>query len=240
METGIYGVAMRVLEMLVIIPVYFMNSVLPILMRQIKEKSDKVLTLIQYSFDFLVAASFPILVGIGVFATDIIRLISKDAFASQSGESFGSDIALKILMFALVFSFINSLFGFIIVAIEKQMKLLWINSICVLFNVVTNIIFIPVYGFIGASFTSVFSELFIFVATFYAAKKYFQFKIHLGASVKMFFSALIMGAVVYFLHPYFPGKKWLVLIPLGAFVYGGMLMLTGVVNKEMRKMILKK
>jgi O-antigen/teichoic acid export membrane protein len=239
-QTGIYGVAMRILEMLVIIPVYFMNSVLPLLMKYIREDSAKLTKLIQYSFDFLIAASLPILVGIGLLALPIVRLISTNEFVTNLNRGFyGSDIALQILMFALVFSFINSLFGFILVAVEKQIKLLWINSACVLFNLIANIIFIPSYGFIGAALTSVLSELFILFLVWIVARKYIGVTISLIPTLKYSFSALIMGGAIFFLIPFLPGNFWLLLIPGGGIVYAISIIATGAVNKEMRGMIRK-
>jgi len=241
MQTGMYGVAMRILEMLVIIPVYFMNSVLPIMMKLIKEKSKKIHVLIQYSFDFLIATGAPILVGIGVLSIEIVRLISTKNFVSHFDQGImGSDVVLQILMFALVFSFVNSLFGFILVALGKQIKLLWINSLCVMFNLGANILVIPYYGFIGAAFTSVFTELFILTFTFYLVQRYLKLTLRLNSMFKIIFSASLMGGGIYFLKPFLMGKLWVILIPLGAVVYGVSLMLTGVITKEMWGLIVKK
>ncbi len=238
-QTGIYGVAMRLLEMLVIIPVYFMNSVLPIMIQYLKENNKKLNQLIQYSFDFLSSASMPILAGIGVLSAEIIDLISTKSFVSNY-SFYGSDTATKILMFALVLSFMNSLFGFIIVAIEKQTKLLLINSVCVIFNIVTNTIFIPVFGFIGASVTSVFSELFILVFTYITVKKYINIQISIIPFIKFMVSAIIMGVSVFLLKPFFTGKTWLLLIPIGGLIYGVFVFVTKAVDKELKDMILLK
>lgn len=81
-EVGIYGVPMRILEMLTILPLYFMNSVLPVLTRKIAEKSQKVKEIIQYSFDFLFLAGLPTVVGGVILAFPLIFVVSSTQFLS--------------------------------------------------------------------------------------------------------------------------------------------------------------
>ena len=170
-EVGIYAVAMRVLEAFAIIPLYFMNSVLPILTRALKDNMQKARTIISYSFDFLAAISFPMLVGAFILAYPIVFIVSTPEFLSRISEGFyGSDIALQILMFALVFQFLSTLFAFILIAVNKQSKLLYVNAAGVLLNITGNLIVIPIYGFVGAAITSVISQAFIFSTTDFAIR----------------------------------------------------------------------
>jgi O-antigen/teichoic acid export membrane protein len=243
-EVGVYGVAMKMLEHFAILPLYFMNSVLPVLTRTIKEKSEKYKQVIKYAFDFLAAFSIPMVVGGVILAYPIIFVASTPEFLSRLSEGFyGSDIAFQILIFALLFQFLNVLFAFILIAVNKQTKLLYINGACVIFNIVTNLIFIPYYGFRGAAVTSVLSELFILIATYFVAKKYLKFSINLKNLAKIIFSAAIMGAVIYFLQPitytYIQNWNILLLIPLGAVIYGLMLLATKTIDKNMLRLIRK-
>lgn len=244
-EVGIYGVAMKMLEHFAILPLYFMNSVLPVLTRTIKEKTEKYKQVISYAFDFLAALSVPMVVGGVVLAYPIIFVIATPDFLSRLPEGFyGSDIAFQILIFALLFQFLNVLFAFILIAVNKQSKLLYINGACALFNITTNIIFIPHYGFRGAAITSVLSELFILIATFTVARKYLEFSISIKNMIKIIFSSLIMGAVVYFMQPityaYIENWNIILLIPLGAFTYGIMLIITRTIDKNIIKLLLNK
>ncbi|MFH1534228.1 MAG: flippase [Nitrospirota bacterium] len=243
-EVGIYGVAMKMLEHFAILPLYFMNSVLPVLTRAIKEKSEKYKKVISYAFDFLAALSIPMVVGGVILAFPIIFVVSTPDFLSRINEGFyGSDIAFQILIFALLFQFLNVLFAFILIAINKQSKLLYINGACAIFNIVANLIVIPHYGFRGAAFTSILSELFILIATYYVARKYLEFSIDFKKLAKIILSSAVMGAAVYFLqaptYAYIQNWNILVLIPIGAVVYGAMLLATKAVDKEMLRMMRK-
>jgi len=239
-EVGMYGVAMRMLDVLVIIPVYFMNSVLPIMTRYLDEKNTKIKKLLQYSLDFLIAMGIPIVVGVVILSPKIVQLVSSEEFVSGNLFQYGADLALVILIFALLFSFINSLFGFTLVALGKQIKLLWINLFCVIFNLISNLIVIPFYGFRGAAITSVLSELFILVATFWAVRKILKIKFSLKNTYKIIFAGIIMGIFVFYLNQWTNSwgiKNLILLIPMGGLIYGILLFATKVVNQEIFELL---
>lgn len=243
-QIGLYGVAMRMTEVILIIPVYFMNSVLPVLTEYIKEGSDKVRILLQYTFDFIVMMALPIVVGGYLLAYPIIYIISKPEFLSKLDVGFyGSDIALRLLLFAMLFAFLNSMFGILLVVVNQQMKLLYINAGCVIFNILANIAVIPVYGFRGAAMTSILSEFIILIATYLAARRYMDLHLRLTRTFKMLISVGAMGFAVYFLHAptfeLFNNKNIILLIPIGGLVYGGMLFATGAINKQMLALLKK-
>lgn len=243
-EVGVYGVAMKMLENFAILPLYFMNSVLPVLTKSLKDQAARYKEIIRYAFDFLAALAVPIVVGGVILAYPLIFIVSTPEFMSRLDEGFyGSDIALQILLFALLFQFLNVLFAFILLAVKKQSKLLYINGACVIFNIIANIIFIPIYGFRGAAVTSVLSEMFILVITYFVARRYLDFSINFGNLGKIVFSALIMGGAVYYLQSptYEYMRNWNVfaLVPIGAMIYGVLLYKTGVINKKMLALVRK-
>ena len=244
-EVGIYGVAMKMLEHFAILPLYFMNSVLPVLTKKIKEKSDRYKQVISYAFDFLAALSIPMVVGCVLLAYPVIFIVSTPDFLSRIPEGFyGSDIAFQILIFALCFQFLNVLFAFILIAINKQSRLLYINGTCVILNIVANIIVIPYFGFRGAAVTSVLSELFILIATYIVARRLIAFHISLKNLAKIIFSSLVMGLVIYLLQPitYDLIQNWnvLLLIVVGMIVYFAMLLATKTINKDMIQLLRKR
>ena len=244
-EVGIYGVSMKILEILVIVPIYFMNSVMPVLTRAMKDQKEKVRKILQYSFDFLVICGMPLVVGGYILAYPIVFVISSPDFMSRVSEGFfGSDIGLQILVFALFFSYVNCMFGFTLVALNRQMTLLKINAGCVVFNIVSNLLVIPEWGFRGAAVTSILSEFFILFFGWLAVRKYLpEMKISLTRARKALVSALLMGIVIYWLKDY--TYQWvqnvniLFLIPLGGVVYFTTLWFTRGITKEMLGMLKK-
>jgi len=230
-EVGLYGVPMRILEILSVIPVYFMNSVLPVLSKAMNEGSARVKRMLQLSFDFLFMAAFPMVVGLWILAYPIIFLISAPDFLSNlSIGYYGSDIAMKILVGAMFFSFMNSLFTYSLVAVNKQSHLLWINGSAAALNVVANLIVIPEWGFRGAAATSVFTEAYILLLAWLVARRFVEFRLNFWPFLKSAVAALLMGLVVWYLKdPTY--ELWglenlnvLLLAAVGAVVYGLLLL----------------
>lgn len=243
-DVGVYGVPMRILEAVGIIPLYFMNSVLPVLTRSLARKDGSHQKIIQFAFDFLVMGSMPLVAGTVVLAYPIIYLISSPEFLSNIPQGFyGSDVVLSILIFALAFSFINSLFGFILVADNKQMKILTRNAFGAALTLILDLTFIPMFGVRAAAFDNVITECYVAVASYLIAKKYIKFTISFKNTIKIAFSAIVMAAVIYVLrdptYQFIQNKNVFVLIPLGAMIYIGMLFLTKTITPEMLAMIRK-
>jgi O-antigen/teichoic acid export membrane protein len=243
-EVGAYGVAMRMMEAISIIPLYFMNAILPVLTGSLERKDGSHKKIIQYAFDFLVMGSMPLIAGTVVLAYPIVYLTSSAEYLSNLKiGSYGSDVALQILIFALAFSFINSLFGFIVVAANQQNKLLVRNIFGAALTLVLDLIFIPYFGLRAAAFDNVLTELYIAVASYFIARHYVQFSINFKNTFKIALSAIFMGVCVYFLRdPLFnllQSKSIIILVPLGGIIYVGMLFLTKTITKEMINLIRK-
>ena len=243
-EVGLYSVPMRILEILSLVPVFFMNSVLPVLTRHIKEASSRVKDILKYSFDFLFMAAVPMVVGTFVLAYSLIFVISSEEFLSRIDEGFyGSDIVMKILMIAMMISFINNLFIYSIIATNHQNKLLWINGSCAILNVCLNLFLIPQFGARGAAITAVLTEMLLFVLAFSVARRYLKFTFSFGTVWKVSLAGTLMGLSVWALrdisYSYIQNMNVLLLIPLGGVVYSGMLLLTKGIPKELLALIRK-
>lgn len=243
-EVGVYGVPMRMLEAVGVIPLYFMNAVLPVLTRAINRKDGSHQKIIQYAFDFLVMGSMPIVAGTFVLSYPIIYLISSPEFLSNSATGFyGSDAVLPILIFALAFSFINSLFGFILVADNRQMKILIRNAIGAALTIILDFTLIPHFGVRAAAFDNVLTECYVAVASYLIAKRYIKFKLSFKNTFKMAVCALVMAGAIELVEPfaqhYIQNKSVFLLIPFGGVIYVGMLFLTKTITPEMLALIRK-
>ncbi len=243
-EVGIYGVPMAMLEAMGVIPLYFMNAVLPVLTRSLAAKDGRHGKIIQYAFDFLVMGSAPIVAGVLVLAFPIIALVSSPEFLSDGAAGIvGSDVVLQILIFALAFSFINSLFGFILVADNRQIQILIRNAIGACMTIALDIALVPRFGVRAAAFDNIITEFYVAMASYFLAKKYIKFKLQFKTTFKILFSAVIMGIFLYFVRDptinLIQNKGVFILIPLGALVYFASLFLTKAITPEMLALIRK-
>jgi len=238
-QIGYYAAPVKIVEIFAILPLYFLNALLPVLAKYVKEKSEKLQKLVQYSFDFLFMLAMPLVAGGVALSYQIINATNSELYLSNLAEGFvGSDILLQILIFTSLFSFLNLLFNFMLVAVNEQKKLIVINSLTLLFNIVTNILFIPVFGLVACAVTTVITEMLVLGLTYYYARQYVDFNIGLMRSFKVFIVSILMGIGVYLLRDtagYFFGNDLgvVLLVGAGGVFYLGMLWVFGVVNKEM-------
>jgi len=228
-DVGIYGVPMKILEILVVIPLFFLNSALPSMTRHLTAKTERIKEIIQYSFDFLSILALPIVAGTLILAVPLILLVSSPEFLAAA-------LPLKILIFAMALSFINSIFGFLIVAGNRQAKLLLINLICVIFNIVCNLLIIPRWSYVGTSVTTTLSELLILILTYYTVKGFLDFHIHCQTFFKAVLATVVMSAIIYPLRQY----SLILLLPTATAIYFVFLWAIGGFQKEVINLIIKR
>ena len=189
----------------------------------------------QFAYDFLVMGSWPIVAGTVVLAYPIVGIVSSPEFLSNLKEGFyGSDMALQILIFALAFSFINSLFGFILVADNRQTKLLIRNAVGAALTIGIDLILIPAFGLRGAAFTNVLTAYVASPPTSSPNIHRFlhQFQKHLQVHVCR------AGHGRYFVPAQDPtyavmqNKNILILIPFGGIIYIGLLWITRTITPK--------
>lgn len=245
-EVGIYGVAARIMENLAVISIFFLNSTLPTVSRLFRDNKEKLKKLLQYAFDFLTIVGLPIAVGGITLAYPIIALVSAPEFLSDFATGFfGSDIALQILLVSMLLAYIGNLFGFTLLAGNQQIKLLYVNAGAVVFNLVSNLIVIPIWGFRGAALTSVASQILVCTLGFIFLRKMIPITFKLTAASKALLAAAIMGASVWYLQPHFfdffgGNKSLLFLIPVGGLVYGLVLFITKAITPDMLALVRRK
>ncbi len=245
-EVGLYGVAARIMENLAVISIFFLNSALPSITRLFRDNQEKLKKLLQYAFDFLVLIGLPITVGGIMLAFPIIALVSSPEFLSNFAEGiYGSDVALQILLVAMLLAYFGNLFGFTLLAGNQQIKLLYVNAGAVVFNLVSNYLVIPVWGFRGAAATSVASQVFVCILGFFFLQKMIQVRFKLKTASKALLAAGTMGVSIFYLQPIFfdlfgGNKSLLLLIPTGCLVYIAVLGITKAITPEMWELVRSK
>lgn len=239
-QVGYFGVPLRFLEILQIIPHYFMNSVLPILTISLHGNFERAAKIVRYSINALTGLALPILVGGTMLAWPITAAVSSPDFLSQRVNGVlipGSDIALKILLVAMTFTYLHVGLSYALVAMGRQIELLWINAIAVMVNVVFNLLLAPRFGFIGSSISSVAAELTMLILLLVRIRKRISGIWDFYFLAKTAFSAAAMGLAFYYTSDYFNqllfSKSLFILIPLGGIVFFVCMLLTRAISKEM-------
>jgi O-antigen/teichoic acid export membrane protein len=200
-EVGVYAVGARILEILIMVPIYFMNSVLPSLTRAITGSSATLNRLLKNAFSFLLAVGLPAGILLFVLARETAGIISSEEFLS-SASGPGSDTALQILAILVPLAFCSMFFGFLMIAAGKQKTLIWINLMTVLFNLILDIWAIPHFGFVGAATASVLSECVMLILMIFFSRRIVSFEFPFLRALYIIASAIIAGSVVFLFHKY--------------------------------------
>jgi len=152
-EVGWYGAAYRIVESGLFFPAMLGGLLLPRISESFFQHNTARLR--QYINEgiqiLLLVASFCLVILLS-FNNEIILLIAGRFFSPAAP-------LLKILSLALVIMFFGNLFGFTLVAMQRQLFLLKLYISLAIFNIITNVLFIPPYGAPAAAWTTVITEL---------------------------------------------------------------------------------
>jgi len=145
-EVAWYGLAYKIYGVL-IQPAYFLvNGIFPIL--SAKEKNNN---LFKWSAGILLLSSVVIIVGVWLLAPVMVGVLAGSEFES-------SIIVLRVLITALLFSYMGHLVGFTLISREGQKDMLGLGLIILVFNLSLNWIIIPRFGIVGAAGVTVLTE----------------------------------------------------------------------------------
>jgi O-antigen/teichoic acid export membrane protein len=151
-EVGLYGAAVKLLELSELVAAAIGISVFPLLARFVQVDRPRAATLYQRTFDLLIAAAVPLVVLMTLAATSVIVLISGEEYR-EAGD------ALRLLAPYVLLSFVTGLSWRALIAYGEDWALFRLAAGILTLNVVLNLIVIPVYGFRGAAATTIVSEL---------------------------------------------------------------------------------
>jgi O-antigen/teichoic acid export membrane protein len=214
---GYYGAAYKYIDGLNIIPSFFTMAIFPLMSRYAVSARDSLMRAYVLSLRMLLMIAIPVTVGTFFIARGLIMLLGGVQYLPDS------QIALQLLIWFLPISFFNSVTQYVLIAIDQQRFLTRAFVIGVTFNLLANLIAIPLFGYKGAAVVTVLSEFVLLVPFYHSVRK------HLGPLPwgSLFWrpvvASLVMGGVMGLLRSLW----WPLLIPIGGAVYGVVLYLVG-------------
>jgi O-antigen/teichoic acid export membrane protein len=148
-EVGWYTLAYKPFEALQFVPLAIQAVVYPLLGVYFVIDPARLKVAYRRFFKVLVLLGWPLTVGTFVLVHPIGRAFH---LFPQSEPS------LRILAFGIVFLFANSAFYAMLNAMNRQHLNAWATGIAAAINIGLNLIFIPLYGYLAASTTTVLTE----------------------------------------------------------------------------------
>ena len=148
-EVGIYNFAYKIFELPLVFPVFFMNALFPIFMKEHKGAPEDFQRHIRLSAAVLFLLSIVTTTGLWFTAPLITNL--------KAGFTPSIDV-VRILSLGIPFFFLSALTMWILITIKKRKALVIIYGISMIINIVANAMFIPSYGYLAAAWITVIGE----------------------------------------------------------------------------------
>lgn len=218
--TGLYNSAYKIISVFAAFYVIYQYVIFPLMSKLYAEDTNLLKVSFEQSFKYSLLILLPISIGVYLYSPYIIDLIYSSEYALASP-------AMQILIWTVVFLFINGVATSLLNSIGKEVSVTKIYLAAAIFNIVLNYLTIPVWSYIGASITTVLSEILILVLMMYSISKteYKPDRSLLKTIVKLIICGIILFIVLYLINV----SLWLA-IPIGLVVYIVALFITGTVD----------
>jgi O-antigen/teichoic acid export membrane protein len=228
LAVGFYSIPYKITYAFQFIPLALVAAMYPKFSEYYIENKKKLAEIFEYGIKYLLVIAFPIAVGIGVLAQDIILFLYTDKYLP-------SVVPLQILIGSLVFSYMSFPVGAFLNACNHQKTQMKIVGIVMLANIGLNIYLIPQIGVSGAAIAAVAGNILLTIFGFMIIPQIvnISFKNIISNFLRVGISAGLMGLIVFVTKDVF--YHFLFTIPLGASIYILFLFIFRVLTKEKLK-----
>ncbi|MCI8281983.1 MAG: flippase [Lachnospiraceae bacterium] len=161
--TGLYSVSSNIYIAASFVPLAMAKAATPTFNRMIANK-EKVDNLVRRTFQMMALSSIVLIIGIFVFARfGIVLLWGKDFE--------GASVSLRILSISLLCMPANRFLGEMLVGLKQQALVAKCSVTGAIFNIVANIILVPVMGLNAVAITTVVTECLVMLMEGYFYKR---------------------------------------------------------------------
>ena len=223
-QVAYYNAAYKFLDGLSFIPQAAMNAVFPALAVIHLRGREPMRDAYTRAYRLLAALGMPLAVGCVILAPQIIH-ITRVPFEP-------SIPALRILGASLLLIFVNNSFIFALGAMDKQLTFALLAGLSIVVNVTLNLVMIPRFayanGYLAASWATLITEVFLFVAGYVALARYLGRLPWLRPMLPIAVSGAAVAGVVYALRD----SNAFAVVAIAAVVYAAAMAVTGGVTRS--------
>jgi O-antigen/teichoic acid export membrane protein len=221
-QTGVYSSAYKPFEALIFVPLTLLQVVFPVLSVYHRDAPDRLKDAVQRFYRALFLMGWPITVGTVLLAPGLTHLMRLFNDAAEP---------LRILGVGFVFLFVNNAFIGALNSIDRQVLFTYAAGISVVVNVALNLALIPPYGYIGAAWATVLTEVALgAVGWFFTARHLVRVRL-VKLSWRPFLAGLVMAAAVWPFHDAH-GLELVAVVIGAAIVYVGAALLLRAIDRS--------
>lgn len=160
---GLYDAAYKLISLLTVIPAYATLAVFPLMSQRAHDRAA-LLNAQRVTTYTLVTAAWAIVVAVTALASIAIRVLAGDEYLPEAAS------LLRILIWFAPISFLNGVFQYVLVAAGRQRDVVPAFGAAVTFNLLANILLVPIFGTSAAAALTVATEVVIFGAFAYVSR----------------------------------------------------------------------
>jgi O-antigen/teichoic acid export membrane protein len=151
---GWYNAASKwVMNMLNIIPSLFTFAVFPILSRQAAEDRGRLRRSYRLSAKLLTVIALPTAILVTLMARPMVWVLSGPRYLPHGA------VALRLLVWSIIFGWINSLTNYMLIALNRQRYVVWASAARVGFALVANLLLVPRFSYTASAWIIIGGEL---------------------------------------------------------------------------------
>ncbi len=224
---GWYTTAYKFIDAVNIIPSSFTLAIFPLLSRYAASAKEAMVRAYTLSLKALLIVGFPLTVGTVFLARELILILGGVEYLPHSA------IALRILIWFLPFSFINSVTHYVLIALNQQRFITKSFVAAAAFNVLANAVLIPRFSYRASALVTILSEI-VLLVPFHRCVRANLGSVPLGGLLwRPALASLLMGGLMWCLRDVSP----LIVVPLAGLVYVGGLIVLGTFTEEERALL---
>jgi O-antigen/teichoic acid export membrane protein len=223
-EASWYAAAYKPIESLLFVPITFLSVVFPVLSVYFRERRAEMLDAVSRFYKALLLMGWPISVGIFVLAKPLTPLLLGNGFLP-------SEPALRILALALGIAFVNNTFIGALNASDRQSSFSWAAGWSVVANLALNLTLIPLFGYIGASWATVLTEIVLGAVGWFLTARHIGRVRVVRLSWRVVLAGLVMAVAILPLRD-LGGAQIVIPIGAGAVVYTVAVLLLRALNGD--------
>jgi len=187
---GWYNAAYRLILILLMVPGIYFTAVYPLMSRFFESSKDSLRFSFERSFKYLSMLAFPLGVGTTLLADRIILLVFGPAYLPAAR-------ALQVLVWSVVCIFLSQPYGQLVRSTNNQKVETKITAMGAVLNTLLNLLAIPRFSYVGASWTTLITEFFVtmyYFKLFYRTEFFGKFiMISIG---KTLLASAVMGVLI--------------------------------------------
>ncbi|MDW8069708.1 MAG: flippase, partial [Anaerolineae bacterium] len=154
---GWYDAARKWVDALNIIPSFFTIAVFPVVARLAMEDREALRAAYRLSVKVLLAMAFPTAMLVTLLATPLVGLLSGSAFLPHGA------VALRLLVWSVLFGWFNSLTNYVLIALNRQRYVFLASGARVVFTIVANLWLTGRYSYVASAWILIGGELLLAV-----------------------------------------------------------------------------